>query len=317
MDSGIASLPKTREQWRKALDDLPDNPEKIPAFFFGHGSPMLVFPESETAISPILKHAGSKGPLANFLRDFGPALLAKYKPKAIVVFSAHWDTLDERLVTDYGEENPLFYDYYGFQPELYQLKFKSRGDSAVSQRVVELFKESGLSARTSSKLEPRGQDGLGKNVPGLDHGVFVPFSLMFGEDFTDIPVIEISLDGSLDPLKNWAVGQAVSKLRQERILVLSGGLTIHNLRDFSCFAEDTAKPIYFDFDKAILEAIMLPDAVKRKTAMVDLVNHVGFKVAHPRADHFVPLYVAAGAGEGDDVRIISAIYGSPTIAFGV
>lgn len=45
------------------------------------------------------------------------------------------------LVTDYGEENPLFYDYYGFQPELYRLKFKSRGDSSVSQRVVDLFKE--------------------------------------------------------------------------------------------------------------------------------------------------------------------------------
>ena len=47
-------------------------------------------------------------------------------------------------MTDYGEENPLYYDYYGFQPELYRLKFKSRGDSAVSQRVVELFKEVGL-----------------------------------------------------------------------------------------------------------------------------------------------------------------------------
>lgn len=52
-------------------------------------------------------------------------------------------------------------------------------------------------------------------MPGFDHGVFVPFRLMFGEDFTDIPIIEASLDGSLDPLKNWAVGQAVSKLRSE------------------------------------------------------------------------------------------------------
>ena len=73
--------------------------------------------------------------------------------------------------------------------------------------------QSGLLARTVSRLEPRGQDGLGKNSPGLDHGVFVPFRLMFGEEFKDIPVIEASLDGSLDPLKNWAVGQAVRKLR--------------------------------------------------------------------------------------------------------
>ena len=44
-------------------------------------------------------------------------------------------------MTDYGDENPLLMDYYGFQPSLYQLKFKSRGDSALSQRVVELFKK--------------------------------------------------------------------------------------------------------------------------------------------------------------------------------
>ena len=42
-------------------------------------------------------------------------------------------------VSDYGDENPLFYDYYGFQPELYKLKFKSRGDSAISQRIVDAF----------------------------------------------------------------------------------------------------------------------------------------------------------------------------------
>jgi aromatic ring-opening dioxygenase catalytic subunit (LigB family) len=43
-------------------------------------------------------------------------------------------------VTDYGDENPLLYDYYGFQPKFYELKFKSRGDSALAQRVVDLYK---------------------------------------------------------------------------------------------------------------------------------------------------------------------------------
>ena len=44
-------------------------------------------------------------------------------------------------VSDYGEENPLFYDYYGMSPDLYRIKFKSRGDSALSQHVVQLLKE--------------------------------------------------------------------------------------------------------------------------------------------------------------------------------
>ena len=41
--------------------------------------------------------AGPHGPLATFLKDFGPALLKKYNPKAIVVFSAHWETYGERI----------------------------------------------------------------------------------------------------------------------------------------------------------------------------------------------------------------------------
>ena len=51
--------------------------------------------------------------------------------------------------------------------------------------------------------------------------------------------------------------------------------------------------------------------------MIDLTNHRGFVAAHGgHPDHFVPLYVAAGAGgENVDVKIVSAIYGAPTFAF--
>lgn len=60
---------------------------------------MLAFPESSSSGRPeeILDAMGPKGQLASFLRDFGPSLLKKYKPKGIVVFSAHWETAGERL----------------------------------------------------------------------------------------------------------------------------------------------------------------------------------------------------------------------------
>lgn len=51
--------------------------------------------------------------------------------------------------------------------------------------------------------------------------------------------------------------------------------------------------------------------------MIDLTKHPGFRISHPREDHFVPLYVASGAGEGGDARIISSLYGAPTFAFGL
>ncbi|KAI0670526.1 Extradiol ring-cleavage dioxygenase class III enzyme subunit B [Trametes maxima] len=316
-NSSNTTLPKTRAEWKKALDELPPTPEDIPAFFFGHGSPMLAFPENEAGrMGDAMETMGPKGPLATFLKDFGPALLSKYKPKGIVVFSAHWETIGERLVTDYGDENPLLMDYYGFQPALYQLKFKSRGDSTLSKRVVELYKDAGYLARTTSKLEARGEDGRGFSGPGLDHGVFVPFRLMFGEEFTDIPIVEVSIDGSLDPEKNWALGEVVAPLRREGILVLSGGLLIHNLRDMASFSEAHASSLVKEFNQAILDAMTLTDPAARKRAMLELVKHRGFRAAHPRADHFVPLYIAAGAGGSDvGVKVLSAIYGAPTFAF--
>lgn len=46
-------------------------------------------------------------------------------------------------VTDYGNENPLYYDYYGFPSEFFQLKFKSRGDANLAQRIVDLYRNVG------------------------------------------------------------------------------------------------------------------------------------------------------------------------------
>lgn len=63
------------------------------------------------------------------------------------------------------------------------------------------------------KTESRGRDGRGFMGPGLDHGVFVPFKLMFGEEFTTVPIVQVSIDGSLDPEKEWQLGKVLSSLR--------------------------------------------------------------------------------------------------------
>jgi aromatic ring-opening dioxygenase catalytic subunit (LigB family) len=94
-------LPLTRPAWRDRLATLPGSPNNIPAFFFAHGSPVLTFSNDPSNPNPqmraIVEHAGQESPLANFLRDFGPALRAKYRPRGILVFSAHWETEGEQL----------------------------------------------------------------------------------------------------------------------------------------------------------------------------------------------------------------------------
>jgi aromatic ring-opening dioxygenase catalytic subunit (LigB family) len=99
-----SELPLTRTAWADRLAALPGSPSHIPAFSFGHGSPFLEFssntaPTQNPLVRATIEHSGSESPFANFLRDFGPALLAKYQPKGILVFSAHWETEGEQLGT--------------------------------------------------------------------------------------------------------------------------------------------------------------------------------------------------------------------------
>jgi hypothetical protein len=55
----------------------------------------------------------------------------------------------------------------------------------------------------------------------------------------------------------------------------------------------------------------------RKDALVGLTQHEGFRSAHPREDHLVPIYIAAGAGEDGGAHVLSGLYGCQTVAFGV
>lgn len=103
MSSPHPPLPVTRPAWQDRLATLPGDPDHIPAFFFGHGSPALTISNNSPDLNPqmraLVQHSGLESPFANFLRDFGPALLAKYQPKGILVFSAHWETEGDELGT--------------------------------------------------------------------------------------------------------------------------------------------------------------------------------------------------------------------------
>ncbi|GAA5951978.1 hypothetical protein JCM3765_005158 [Sporobolomyces pararoseus] len=330
MSSSPSQILNTRKEWRDELEKLPtleENGGKMPSVFLAHGQPMLLFPPHLAKDNPMLSTIGEiQGPgglLCQFLEDLGPALLEKYNPRAIVVLSAHYETEGGGVVTDYGDENPLLYDYFGFPDELYQIKFRSSGDSQLSRQVVDLLQKAGIKqSKLTSRLESRGKDGRGFDGPGLDHGVFVPFKLMFG-DQAPIPIVQVSIPSDLSPHTQRSLGEALEPLRSEGVLIISGGLTIHTFRDFSAFSPSTAKPIYHSFEASIVSALSESDFQSRTTALDNLTQHPGFRLAHPREEHFVPIYIAAGAAkeseekDGKKSRIVSGLYGAKTVLFGV
>lgn len=151
---------------------------------------------------------------------------------------------------------------------------------------------------------------------GLDHGVFVPFIHMFLEQPFPLPVIEVSIDSSLDPDREIALGKAVESLRDEGILILSGGFVIHNLRDFKQFSPDTASEQVKDFQRTVIKAAESSQN-HRLDQLKQVVGHPGFRLAHPREEHFVPIYVAAGAGSQGEAKVLCDLHGAVTIAFGL
>ncbi|KAJ3032314.1 hypothetical protein HDV00_007689 [Rhizophlyctis rosea] len=276
---------------------------KFPAIFLAHGSPLLLWPEHlPTRFGALDSIGGPKGPHKKFLSEFGPWLLKTYNPKAIVVFSAHWETDQEIEVMDY-ETNHLLYDYYGFPDEMYKITWESKGSHEVAERVVELLKKSNIPAKTITQGR------------GLDHGVFIPFKIMFPSP-SPIPIIEVSIPSSLDPSALLALGKALSPLRSEGTLIISGGLTIHTFREPDAWNPQTAPQGFKDFENEVKRSVEAGEGEERNGKLVNVTSHEYFRRAHPREEHFVPIYVAAGAGSEGKAKVLSDLHGAITIAYG-
>jgi aromatic ring-opening dioxygenase catalytic subunit (LigB family) len=129
---------------------------------------------------------------------------------------------------------------------------------------------------------------------GFDHGVFIP--LLLATPDADIPVVQLSLRADLDPAAHLAAGRALAPLRDEGVLILGSGMSWHNMAGFS--PAFTAKSEAFD---AWLSAAMVEPA-RRDDAIRHWDRGPHAREAHPREEHLAPLFVAAGAAEGEPGR---------------
>jgi aromatic ring-opening dioxygenase catalytic subunit (LigB family) len=204
------------------------------------------------------------------------------KPRAIVSVSGHWEA--ERFTVSAAARPPMVYDYYGFPPHTYQIRYAAPGAPELARRVRGLLQAAGL---------PEGEDA----ERGFDHGTFVPLALMFPD--ADVPVLSVSMRSSLDPAEHLALGAALAPLRDEGVFIMGSGLSYHNLRLFGPAGGAASR----EFEAWLTETVTQADAAKCGERLLAWRAAPSARVAHPREDHLVPLMVNAGAAGAERGRL--------------
>lgn len=231
-----------------------------------------------------------KGPVPEMWRPMGDFLarvideLPK-RPRAILVVSGHWEEADFTVHT--GERPSLYYDYGGFPPHTYQLRWDAPGAPDVARRAAELLERAGFRAAEEAER-------------GWDHGVFIP--LKVAVPGADIPTAQLSLKSArpgegYDAAAHIAAGGALAPLREEGVLIVGSGMSFHNMRLRDGSGQEAADL----FDAALAEAVTDPDPARRDARLAGWETLPCARIAHPprQEDHLLPLMVAAGAGAED------------------
>jgi len=234
---------------------------KQPGLFVAHGAPDVIL---------------SDIPVRKFLTELGPRLPT---PRGIVVVSAHWQINDLRMTGPSTLET--IHDFFGWPAPMYDIVYPASGAEWLNERLARVLDEAGYTVRLALRR-------------GLDHGAWVPLSLMFPK--ADISVVQLSLLRSASPELHFRIGQALDGLRHEGVMILGSGGLVHNLRQL--MPEGTPPDSWaqsFDtwlFDR--LETRALPE-------LFDYASQAEYaNLAHPTDEHLLPLFVSMGAGWSEE-----------------
>ncbi|KAJ5194343.1 Extradiol ring-cleavage dioxygenase class III enzyme subunit B [Penicillium cf. griseofulvum] len=272
--ASVATAPTVKGQPDAATSGRVQSSMKTPVYFFGHGGPNIMYEVDHPAY---LK-----------LAQAGREITTKVKPKAVVVFSAHWQGGRNTIQVNTAEKTDLIYDFGGFPSHYYKEKYPHVGSKEVAGEVLRLLEEAKIPA-----------EGVKR---GLDHGVWVSFKCAFEPETNplNVPIVQVSLFGSEDPDQHYRLGQAVASLREQNILIIVSGMAVHNLRDLRfAFGSSTPMPYAVSFDQALKDAVTTAPAERQK-AMAELLKRPDARQAHPSFEHLLPIHIGAGAA-GEDL----------------
>lgn len=244
----------------------PPAPVPMPVVFVSHGAPDVLLKAPATVAC---------------WRAIGESLP---RPAAVLVLSAHWEA--PLPTVSLAERPTTIHDFAGFPRELYALRYPAPGAPELARRVVQRLGEAGGVARTAA-------------ARGLDHGAWVPLSVLFPR--ADVPVTQLALPHGAAAADLLTLGAALRPLRDEGVLILGSGAITHNFGWLRWDAAEAAAPLP--------RAAAFADWVGERVAAHDRAGLADFRrtphgdAAHPSDEHFLPLLAALGAaGDSPAVR---------------
>jgi len=247
---------------------------RLPSLFLGHGSPMNLVLDNR--FTQALEALSSELPL----------------PKAIVMISAHWYTDHTALSIASGIGYDTLYDFYGFPPSLYEIRYESPSNNTLSKRIASLL---------GAPLVER----------GLDHGAWMPLHFLYPK--ASIPVIQLSINKHLPMSAHVSIGEKLQMLREEGMMLIGSGNLTHNLGLVDFYNID-AKPLAWaqNVDAFIEKAFTCND----KQSLIDIAKQCpDFTTAHPSIDHYLPLlYIAGTRHENDTVTLLTPFFQNASLS---
>ncbi|EKY24239.1 aromatic ring-opening dioxygenase, catalytic subunit LigB [Brevundimonas diminuta 470-4] len=226
------------------------------------------------------------GPFAEAWRTLGQDI---GKPKGVVMVSAHWET--RGLGVTAQEQPETLHDFGGFPPELHAMQYPAPGSPALASRVAELT------------------DAVTTTQWGLDHGTWSVLTHVWPD--ADVPVVQLSLDRTLDARAHYELAKRLRPLRDEGVIIAGSGDFVHNLQTWKR-AGGEPYDWAVDFNEAVKRAFMAGD----HDALIDWVHLAEqAQLSVPTDEHYLPLlYVAAQQASGEPLSFFNDVIDGGSIS---
>lgn len=240
--------------------------KKMPVLFIGHGHPM----------NAILNN--------DFTQTLSKLSQTIDKPNAVMVISAHWETVGTFVSTSAWPQT--IYDFGRFDDRLFKIKYEPQGHPKLANELANMVNLTKI--KTDSAM-------------GLDHGAWTVLKFIYPK--ADIPVFQMSIDYSKDPQFHFNLAQQITKLREKGVLVLCSGNIVHNLGMVD-WHNINAKP----FDWSIEFDTIVKNNINSRN-FSNLINYQKLgksaQLAIPSNDHYLPLlYSLAMADKNEPIKHI-------------